>query len=572
MSIIAGVDIGNATTEIVIVDDRHYPPIPIAWDRAPTQGLKGSEQATAAAARLLRRMERALTAQQAGLSVDSVVVTRQFAVHTQAHSIDLPPVDTGRLMVLGHSLPTPAGSGLGLGSPVPIEAEPVLGRPVVLIAADPLGYRRTIQRVQSWAAAGADLQALLLAGDEAHIVGLGIAGISMHPLLAELPILDRIDPAFALNCEQIAVEARATTIRQLSDALWLRASFGLDEPDNPALQAVTQLLRGAQCAAIGLLKHAPSQRVNSAQENMLDLADGARIPILGSSQLLRHRPVGTVRGVTMNGQHRDCEDAWVVETDQLVAHRLADSKQGGRARQLAISTLQSALMDSGANSFASLAANWSVNVVGSETEAAYAGACTTPGANDRTQVIDLGGGTIDVVAPQDMHNIATTAAGCGQLLTTVTASVLGISSAMAEWVKRGPARRAEAPQLIATEDGQRNFASTPLPGASIGWLVVPGPAGPLPFTPHLPLGEWRRLRLALKEAVIGQNLARALPQQPAPGTPVVLVGGPAGDDELFESLVVQLPWALLGRGDVAGKLGHRWAVAYGLTVLRAAQS
>ena len=52
---------------------------------------------------------------------------------------------------------------------------------------------------------------------------------------------------------------------------------------------------------------------------------------------------------------------------------------------------------------------------------------------------------------------------------------------------------------------------------------------------------------------------------------IVLVGGPAGDDEIVEAMhgtmQTAMPGASIGRADVAGVLGHRWAVAYGLVLL-----
>jgi sugar (pentulose or hexulose) kinase len=46
---------------------------------------------------------------------------------------------------------------------------------------------------------------------------------------------------------------------------------------------------------------------------------------------------------------------------------------------------------------------------------------------------------------------------------------------------------------------------------------------------------------------------------------VVVVGGPAGDDEVLRAVARALPEQVsVGRGNVAGSLGHRYAVAYGL--------
>ena len=81
------------------------------------------------------------------------------------------------------------------------------------------------------------------------------------------------------------------------------------------------------------------------------------------------------------------------------------------------------------------------------------------------------------------------------------------------------------------------------------------------------VAEWRALRLRLKAAVLGDNVARGAGV--ATTGDVIVVGGPAGDDEVLDCVARALPGAVPGRGDVAGLLGHRWAVAYGLTVLHA---
>jgi hypothetical protein len=35
--VLAGIDVGNATTEVVLVDSTCSPPRPLAWERAPTR-------------------------------------------------------------------------------------------------------------------------------------------------------------------------------------------------------------------------------------------------------------------------------------------------------------------------------------------------------------------------------------------------------------------------------------------------------------------------------------------------------------------------------------------------------
>jgi hypothetical protein len=180
-------------------------------------------------------------------------------------------------------------------------------------------------------------------------------------------------------------------------------------------------------------------------------------------------------------------------------------------------------------------------------------------------VVDLGGGTIDCVSASS----AIVAAGAGELLTTSVAALTGATAAAAEWVKRGPAHRVDAPQILLAEDGSRGFLERPAPPETIGSLVVRGPAGLLAFSTTMAPGEWRALRLRLKTDLVGGNVARALRSLEAAPRTVVVVGGSAGDDEVLAAVSGALPpGTAVGRGDVAGALGHRYAVAYGLLLLR----
>jgi hypothetical protein len=81
-------------------------------------------------------------------------------------------------------------------------------------------------------------------------------------------------------------------------------------------------------------------------------------------------------------------------------------------------------------------------------------------------------------------------------------------------------------------------------------------------------GEWRALRLRLKTDLVGGNIARALRSLEARFRTVVVVGGSAGDDEVLVAVTGALPpGTAVGRGNVGGTLGHRYAVAFGLLLV-----
>jgi len=81
-----------------------------------------------------------------------------------------------------------------------------------------------------------------------------------------------------------------------------------------------------------------------------------------------------------------------------------------------------------------------------------------------------------------------------------------------------------------------------------------------------------RPTLRLKLAVLAKNLQRAVLSLGADLSQVLMVGGPAGDEELLGILARSLPDGVaVGRGNIGGTcegepLGHRYAVALGLAL------
>ncbi|WP_305366956.1 diol dehydratase reactivase ATPase-like domain-containing protein, partial [Mycolicibacterium grossiae] len=205
-----------------------------------------------------------------------------------------------------------------------------------------------------------------------------------------------------------------------------------------------------------------------------------------------------------------------------------------------------------------------------EPEAAAAGARTTPGLPPDALVCDVGGGTVDVIGA-DRTVIA---AGAGETITVAVSRVLGIPRALAERVKRTPAIRVEGPHVAHEEDGRRVFLDAPAASDAIGRLCVRGSGGLVPFSSRLAAEEWRSLRLAIKRETVAANIARCLRAFDHPPTALVLAGGGALDDELLRSVAETLrsvPVAV-GRADVDGAHGPRFAVASGLVHLYAARA
>jgi Diol dehydratase reactivase ATPase-like domain/DD-reactivating factor swiveling domain len=577
--VIAGVDVGNATTEVVIAAG--HPPVRVLGaGRLPTRGRKGSPESLAGAAALVRRLERRL-----GRQATQARIAPLRAVTTSTLTIPETPPSTGRLRLLTAGVPTPGGTGAWVGVPVWLDsaAGVPVDVPVVAVVPDGLGYQAAAQRLRGMLGEGVQVGAVLVAGDEGVLIA--------NRLPEALPVIDQADPAAVASCAAVAVEVRppGQPMTLLSDPVALAAAFSLPGGEAADATAMARALLDCSNAVVGCTGGAvpggaghsavPDRAGHSAVPGGAGYrpraypwvtAEGTRIPLAEAIGKLGQWPVGAVRALTLAGQETGIDDLFAIDLAAVAETATARRGTLGRAA-LAASLQRKPDGEDHAGQLAELLGR-PVHCLLSEPAAARTGALTTPGAARDAVVVDVGAGTIDVIAP----NGEVVAAGAGDLLTAAVAETLAIPKAAAEWVKRSACVRVEGGQRFEAEDGSRGFLGRPAPASAVGMLAVPGPAGPLPFDRvHTP-AEWRALRLRLKQAVFAANLRRALATLDVPLCQVLIVGGPAGDDELLGVLLRSLPADVpVGRAEAgatlphaggSGLAGHRYAAALGLAL------
>jgi hypothetical protein len=574
-------------------------------DRLPTRGRKGSADSLRGAAALVRRIERRL-----GTAVGEARIAPLRAAGTTTMTIPAAVPDTGRLRVLAAGVATPGGGGACVGPPLWLNGErpdperrgdgrsapgaqassassalPTSSAPpaspaawVVLVPAS-LGYVAAAGQLRGLLAAGVPLGAVLAGSDEGVLIA--------NRLGAPVPVIDQVDVTAAAACALLAVEVRrpGQPMTLLTDPVALAAVLRLRDAESGDAAAVSRALLDYGNGVIGLASGpgpdpaAPGLAPDPAAPDLAGpglaapgpaepwvVAHGRRIGLRAACAELAGWPVGTVTALgTPEGETR-LDDLFAV--DLAAAADTATARRGSVGRAALVSSLHR--LTPGADHAAVLGGllGCPVRCVLSEPAAARLGACTTPGARADAVVVDVGAGTIDVIAPDG----EVVAAGAGELLTVAVAETLGVSRAAADWVKRGPCVRLDGSQRFEAEDGSRGFLDRAADPAAAGMLAAAGPAGWLPFDRGHSPAEWRAIRLRLKEAVFAANLARALRTLGRDLGQVLIVGGPAGDDELLGVLLRRLPEGVTaGRGNVGGTLsgpaaGHRHAAALGLAL------
>src|SRR5215831_17011976 len=268
MPVVAGVDVGNATTEVAVVETGGAMAGAAAAsaagaisragavaggrllgvDRLPTRGRKGSPESLRGAASLVHRLERRL-----GCRVDEARVAPLRAVDTTTVAIPHAAPPTGRLRLLAAGVATPGGSGACVGVPLwldrplpaaalaPVGETTLVARAVagagaaaggfVAVVPPRFGYARAAERLRDLAGAGVPVAAVLVAGDEGVLVA--------NRLAARIPVIDQVDVAGVVACSLVAVEVRAPgqPLTLLADPVALGAALALG--DGEAGDAVT---------------------------------------------------------------------------------------------------------------------------------------------------------------------------------------------------------------------------------------------------------------------------------------------------------------------------------------------
>jgi hypothetical protein len=563
LTVVAGVDVGNHTTEIVLARILEGHVEPIAHAEAPTRGRKGSPESLAGAAALLQKTEAG-----AGAVADELLLAALRPVETATAPI--PPASSPRSPVRSLRKPhasTPAGTGSGVGRHVPLgELTGAVGDGPVIVSVDAAtDFEVAAREISDAVKRGWHVAGVIAEQDDAVLI--------RNRIPIDVPVVDEVDlrglePGVVVAVEVVA-EGRA--YRALADPIALSAALQLGHHHIHDVAAFTRELADAPAIAV-TARTGPPQPPTVDDDYVDCRVDGevVRYPPAHAHSVLRLEPPGNIVRVRLraipSAEHGIAvDDAFFVDLSALdngawLRREVAD------ARGTVVALLAADHVADAAATLQELTGR-PTHTIASEPQAAARGASTTPGLPADSIVCDIGGGTIDLVGA-DRTVIA---AGAGETITIAVARVLGIPRALAERVKRTPALRVESPHVAHEEDGRRVFLDAPAPADAIGRLCTRGSASLVPFSTRLAAEEWRSLRLAIKQETVAANIARCMKAFDEPPTALVLAGGGALDDELLRTVGESLRTipVVVGRANIDGVHGPRFAVASGLVHLYA---
>ncbi|EBU2342280.1 propanediol dehydratase reactivase alpha subunit PduG [Salmonella enterica] len=598
MRYIAGIDIGNSSTEVALARQDETGALTITHSAlAETTGIKGTLRNVFGIQEAL-----ALVAKRAGINVSDISLIRINEATPVIGDVAMETITETIITestMIGHNPKTPGGVGLGVG--ITITPEELLTRPAdssyILVVSSAFDFADIANVINASMRAGYQITGVILQRDDGVLVSNRLE--KSLPIVDEVLYIDRI-PLGMLAAIEVAVPGKV--IETLSNPYGIATVFNLNADETKNIVPMARALIGNRSAVV---VKTPSGDVKAraipagnlelqaqGRTVRVDVAAGAEAIMKAVDGCGKLDNVTGEAGTNIGGMLEHVRQTMAELTNKpsseifiqdllAVDTSVPVSVTGGLAGEFSLEQAVgiASMVKSDRLQMAMIAReieqklNIDVQIGGAEAEAAILGALTTPGTTRPLAILDLGAGSTDasIINPKG-EIIATHLAGAGDMVTMIIARELGLEDRyLAEEIKKYRLAKVESLFHLRHEDGSVQFFPTPLPPAVFARVCVVKPDELVPLPGDLALEKVRAIRRSAKERVFVTNALRALRQVSPTGNIrdipfVVLVGGSSLDFEVPQLVTDALaPYRLVaGRGNIRGSEGPRNAVATGL--------
>lgn len=595
--LLAGVDLGNSTTEAVIMAHGGEKPVYVSSAMTPTTGVKGTERNVEGCQRALLD---ALNA--AGLSCKDLSGIR---INQAAPVISNLSMDTvsetvviGSAMI-GHNPDTPGGEGLAFGTTAPLERLEG-GEPVVAVVNETPYYRAAAIMNEAFAR-GVPVVAAICKNDDGVLIANRLTRVI--PIVDEVAGIAKVEMGVPAAVE---VAGNGQSIKTLSNPYGIAGLFGLDARQTKETIPVARSLTGCRSGVVLRAKGAQveSRRIRAGNVTLEGKKRSETLDVNAGADAIMEaqKRVGTLldargqEGTNVGGllhsvkrtmaelteqREQDMRITGLLAADTFAATEVGGALAGERAMENAV--MLAAMVQTSALPMRKIAEGLEkrtgvpVTVFGREAEMALRGALTTPGAAVPLAILDLGGGSTDAALIDGHGGVkAVHHAGAGEMVTRIIDQELDLRDRdLAEKIKKFPLAKVEGLLFLRFEDGSVRFVAEPLPPQFYSRVVVVTDEGlaPIRSSGKLTMDKIAQVRAAAKKKVFLPNAKRALEAVAPDGDirrigSVVLVGGSSQDFEIPDILAEYLSaWRITaGRANLLGFLPPHSAVALGLAL------
>jgi diol dehydratase reactivase alpha subunit len=597
--IIAGIDIGNASTETALARYADGVTEFLSSGIVDTTGMKGTRQNIHG---VFASLKQAL--EKADLSVENVDLIRINEAAPVIGDVAMETITETIITestMIGHNPSTPGGLGIGVGVTVDIREVNNCdkGASVIVIIPREVDFENSSRIINHAVNNGVFVNGAIVQRDDGVLINNRL--VKKIPIVDEVSLIDKVP----LNMRAaIEVAAPGSVVEQLSNPYGIATVFELSSDETKQVVPVSRALIGNRSAVViktpaGDVKERkiPAGQIiiqGESKKAQVNVDDGAEKIMEAIRSVAPVEDIKGEAGTNAGGMLEKVRQVMSHLTDQLPsAIKIQDllavdtfvpqTVKGGVAEEFSMENAVgiAAMVKADKLQMNMIAHELEaelgvkVEVGGVEADMAIRGALTTPGSNKPLAIIDMGAGSTDAAIINRAGEIKSIhLAGAGNMVTLLIASELGFEDmGLAEDIKKYPLAKVESLFHIRHEDGTVQFFEKPLDPRTFARVVILTPNGMVPMPGNHSLERIRAIRRDAKTKVFVVNSVRSLERVSPTGNVrdiefVTLVGGSALDFEIPQLVTDALSkYSIVsGRANIRGVEGPRNAVATGLVL------
>jgi len=602
LRLIAGVDIGNSTTEVCIAGKDENGKFRFFSEAlAATTGIKGTMDNIDGILAALGDAAAKASIRTEDLSVirinEAAPVISEIAMETISETVII------ESSMIGHNPDTPGGKGIGVGKTILIDEllHDKSGEEIIAIVPGDWDFEQAAAVINKAWENGIKVAGAIAQKDDAVLI--------VNRLNRKIPVVDEVEHIERIPTGRLAaveVAGNGETIKILSDPYGLASIFNLSPAETKNVIPISRSLIGNRSAVVirtpggdVISRKIPAGKLflhGDRSFQTVDIMDGAEKIMeaaqgAGTLQDAEGEPGTNVGGMisglkkTMASLTRQPVQEMKIKDILAVDTFVPVKVSGGLAGEYALenAVLLAAMVKTGRLMMEDMAKELGrktgifVKIGGAEANMALLGALTTPGTEKPMAILDMGAGSTDAaLVTADGRVNSVHMAGAGDMVTMLINSELALGDkALAETVKKYPLAKVESLLHLRFEDGTVKFCDKPLDPDFFARVVIVTDEYLIPIKSpkQYTMEKIRMVRREAKKKVFVTNALRALTAVAPAGNIrnigfVVLVGGSALDFEIPGMITEELAKyrIVAGRGNIRGTQGPRNAVATGLVL------
>ncbi|WP_252249382.1 diol dehydratase reactivase subunit alpha [Clostridium sp. VAP23] len=603
MKIIAGVDIGNATTEVALSKVENGKIKFLSSGIVPTTGIKGTEENIDGVFSSLKGALNKVNLELKDLNLvrinEAAPVIGDVAMETITETI------ITESTMIGHNPSTPGGVGLGIGKTIYIEeldnleVDKIEENQFIPLILSKVNFLEAAARINAATQRGINITSAVVQRDDGVLINNRLE--KKIPIVDEVMLLEKVPLGMKAAVE---VAAQGDVVETLSNPYGIATVFNLTSEETKMIVPISRALIGNRSAVVIKTpkgdvqeKSIPAGKIHInglKRKEVVDVEHGAEkimdsvnlcVPIQdvkGEAGTNAGGMLERVRQVMANLTKQKISDITIQDL-LAVDTFIPQMVKGGLAAEFSMENAVgiAAMVKADKLQMQMIAdklqeqLNVPVEVGGVEADMAIRGALTTPGSSTPLAILDMGAGSTDASIINKQGEICSIhLAGAGNMVTMLIKSELGLEDfSLAEDIKKHPLAKVESLFHIRHEDGTVEFFQKPLDSSVFAKVVILKDGMLVPIDGQNSLEKIRNIRKCAKEKVFVTNCLRALKIVSPTGNIrdiefVVLVGGSSLDFEVPQVVTNALSQygVVAGRGNIRGSEGPRNAVATGLVL------